>query len=197
MRLKHRYTRDETRARIVEQADALFRQIGYHKTTVADIARELEMSSANIYKFFPSKNAIIEAGAERSLAEMKQIVLRVARSRKKASERLLGVMLAIHDFHRDFFRHKKQIYELVSAANEENWPCARCFKEFFHETVAGLLEEGIRGGEFHRLDVRAVARTLVDCFTWLTHPLLLPELKPEEVESRARAQMQLLKTALA
>lgn len=192
-----RLSREETHARIMDQANALFRQYGYTKTTVADIARELGMSTANIYKFFPSKNAIIEAGADRNLEEIKGILLRVVRAKKGAAERFLGVMLAIYHFHREYFRHERQIYKLVIAATEENWPCVRCFKDFLSGVVAGLVEEGVRAGEFRRLDVHAATRTLLDCFTWLTHPLLLRELKPSEVEPRARAQMQLIKKALA
>src|SRR5262249_16858695 len=61
---------DDTKARIVEVADALFRRIGYGKTTVADIAAELDMSPANVYRFFPSKDAIVQAICRRCLAEV-------------------------------------------------------------------------------------------------------------------------------
>ena len=47
---------EDTRARIMETAETLFRRLGYAKTTVADIASELGMSPANVYRFFPSKN---------------------------------------------------------------------------------------------------------------------------------------------
>ena len=49
---------EATRAAIVATAERLFRALGYQKTTVADIARDLHMSSANIYRFFPSKAAV-------------------------------------------------------------------------------------------------------------------------------------------
>jgi len=44
-------------------AERLFRQIGYQKTTVADIAKELRMSPANVYRFFDSKKSIHEGVA--------------------------------------------------------------------------------------------------------------------------------------
>ena len=47
-----------TRDRIVETAERFFREIGYQKTTVADIAKALRMSPANVYRFFESKKAI-------------------------------------------------------------------------------------------------------------------------------------------
>ena len=49
------------RQRIVQAAIRLHREIGFKKTTVADIARGASMSPANVYRFFPSKQAIEEA----------------------------------------------------------------------------------------------------------------------------------------
>jgi AcrR family transcriptional regulator len=180
----------------MDQAHTLFRQFGYIKTAVADIARELDMSPANIYKFFPSKNAIIEAAADRNLELIKQDLTQVVRAKKGAMNRLLGVVLAIYCFHQDHFRNERQLYKLVIAATEENWPCVRFFNEFLTNTVTEIIAEGIRTGEFRRVDALATTAVLLDCFTWITNPILFKELNPDEVEGRARAQMQLLKKAL-
>ena len=61
---------DDTRERIIETADAMFRRLGFAKTAVADIAAELRMSPANVYRFFSSKNAIVEAICQRCLSEL-------------------------------------------------------------------------------------------------------------------------------
>src|SRR6266545_2649723 len=79
---------DDTRARIMDTAEALFRRLGYAKTAVADIAGELKMSPANVYRFFPSKNAIIEAICQRCLGDLEDTAWAVARSRGSAAERL-------------------------------------------------------------------------------------------------------------
>ena len=71
---------DDTRARIMETAEALFRRLGFAKTAVADIAAELGMSPANVYRFFPSKNAIVEAICQRCLNELDTKAWAVARS---------------------------------------------------------------------------------------------------------------------
>jgi AcrR family transcriptional regulator len=194
---KPSHRREETRARIVDQADALFRQYGYTKTNVADIAGELAMSTANIYKFFPSKNAIIQAAADRNLIQIKERLLRAARMRKSASARLLDIVLSIYTFHEEVFRHERQIYQLVLAATEENWSCVRLFQEFLADLIAGVIEEGVRAREFRRTDPRALTKILLDCFTWITNPILFREIDPKHVESRARAQMKLLQKALS
>ena len=47
----------DTRERILVVAERLFRQIGYQKTTVADIAKELRMSPASRQVFIRAKKA--------------------------------------------------------------------------------------------------------------------------------------------
>src|SRR6201995_6203551 len=60
----------DTRERILVVAERLFRQIGYQKTTVGDIAKELRMSPANVYRFFDSKKAIHEGVARFLMGEV-------------------------------------------------------------------------------------------------------------------------------
>ena len=65
---RHKAESADTRCLILQVAERLFREIGYRKTTVADIAKSLRMSSGNLYRFFESKSAINEAVAERLIA---------------------------------------------------------------------------------------------------------------------------------
>ena len=86
---------DDTRDRIMDVADRLFRQLGFAKTTVADIAAELDMSPANVYRFFASKNAIVEAICRRCLAELDERAWEIARSRGSAVARIERLILEI------------------------------------------------------------------------------------------------------
>ena len=63
MTLISEHIETDTRERILVVAERLFREIGYQKTTVADIAKELRMSPANVYRFFDSKKSIHEGVA--------------------------------------------------------------------------------------------------------------------------------------
>ena len=70
MTLISEHIETDTRERILVVAERLFRQIGYQKTTVADIAKELRMSPANVYRFFDSKKAIHEGVARGLMGEV-------------------------------------------------------------------------------------------------------------------------------
>ena len=70
MTLISEHVETDTRERILVVAERLFRQIGYQKTTVADIAKELRMSPANVYRFFDSKKSIHEGVARTLMGEV-------------------------------------------------------------------------------------------------------------------------------
>ncbi|WGS21739.1 MULTISPECIES: TetR family transcriptional regulator [unclassified Bradyrhizobium] len=82
---------DEARARILEVAEEHFRRIGYHKTSVADIASELGMSPANVYRFFPSRDAINESICGRLVNEVADLAFAIARTNAPAFVRALGL----------------------------------------------------------------------------------------------------------
>ena len=96
MTLVSEHIESDTRERILVVAERLFRQIGYQKTTVADIAKELRMSPANVYRFFDSKKAIHEGVARGLMGEVEEAAQRIARSRGPAAARLRELMKTIH-----------------------------------------------------------------------------------------------------
>ena len=78
MTLIAEHVETDTRERILVVAERLFRQIGYQKTTVADIAKELRMSPANVYRFFDSKKSIHEGVARALMGEVEVEARRIA-----------------------------------------------------------------------------------------------------------------------
>src|SRR5918993_2895824 len=86
----------DTRCRIVETAERFFRTFGYQKTTVADIAKALKMSPANVYRFFDSKKAINEAVAERLMREVEGALEAIACQKAPAAARLRDMIATMH-----------------------------------------------------------------------------------------------------
>ena len=91
---------DDTRVRIMDAAEVCS-AAGFGKTAVADIAAELRMSPANVYRFFPSKNAIVEAICQRCLGELEEKAWAAARSRGSAAERIERLVLETLAYHKD------------------------------------------------------------------------------------------------
>ena len=120
---------DDTRARIMETAEALFRRLGFAKTTVADIAAELRMSPANVYRFFPSKNAIVEAICRQCLSKVEEKAWAVARTKGPAAQRMERLFLEILAYHKENLLIEQRVNEIVVFAIEHMWDTIRSHKE--------------------------------------------------------------------
>jgi AcrR family transcriptional regulator len=180
---------DDTRARIMETADALFRRLGYAKTAVADIAAELGMSPANIYRFFPSKTAIVQAICKRCLGELEDKVWTVARSRGPASQRLERLVLEILGYHKENNLEDQKVNDIVLAAMEESWDAIQAHKEVQRHAIELILRDGIESGEFEPVDPRATSALIMQSYISYCHPVLIAQGLQDghDLESEAQA----------
>jgi AcrR family transcriptional regulator len=189
---------DDTRARIVETAEALFRRLGFAKTTVADIAAELDMSPANVYRFFASKNAIVEAICKRCLSEVEDQAWTVARSKAPAAARLERLVLEILAYHKENFVTEQRVNELVVAAMEQSWDSIRGHKEVLLNVTELILRDGIAAGEFEPVEPRETAQLIMHSVVAYTHPLLVGQCleEGEDIDAQARASVRFLLRAI-
>jgi len=186
---------DDTRARIIETADALFRRLGFAKTAVADIAAELGMSPANVYRFFPSKNAIVEAICRRCLGELDEKAWAIARSRGPAAARLERLVLEILAYHKENLLTDKRVNDIVLVAIEDSWDAIQTHKEVIRNAAELILRDGMDAGEFDKLDPAETSRLLMRSLVAFMHPVLISQClaaDEEDMEAAARATVRFL-----
>jgi TetR/AcrR family transcriptional repressor of uid operon len=62
----------DRRARILDAAERSFCRSGFHRTTMQDVAAEAGMSPGNLYRYFPSKDALVAGLCERDRLSLSQ-----------------------------------------------------------------------------------------------------------------------------
>jgi len=189
---------DDTRERIMATAEVLFRRLGFAKTAVADIAAELRMSPANIYRFFDSKNAIVEAICRRCLAEVEERAWAVARSKAPAAQRMERLILEILAYHKENLVTEQRVNELVVAAIEHSWETIRAHKDAMRNVVELVLRDGIDAGDFEPVDPRETAELIMRSVVPFTNPLVVGQCLEEgdDLEAQARASVRFLLRAI-
>jgi AcrR family transcriptional regulator len=165
----------DTHLRIAEVAERLFGQIGFQKTTVADIARELHMSPANVYRFFSSKAEINEAVARRLLSEIEVLVAAVAKHGGRSSEKLRTAIAAIEKQNAQRFLTNRKLHELVETAFNENWPIVHEHAQKLNTILAEIISRGNNEGEFHVEDSELAALLVRSACIRFCHPRLMVE----------------------
>ena len=189
---------DDTRARIVEAAEALFLRLGYAKTAVADIAAELKMSPANVYRFFPSKNAIVEAICQRCLAEVEEQAWAIARAKGPAADKLERLTLDILKYHIENLFTETRVHDIVLVAMENSWAAIRAHKETIRTVVEVVLRDGIAAGEFEAVDPRQVSEQFMHATVGFCHPVIIAQCLQdgEDLEAAARSTVRFLVRAI-
>ncbi|PWS37899.1 TetR family transcriptional regulator [Falsiroseomonas bella] len=166
---------EETRRRIEDTAERLFKTMGYQKTAVADIARELGMSPANVYRFFPSKSAINEAIAARMLSGLEAEIWDIARGPGPAGERLPALVHTLHRRHLGLFFSERRLHDMVTAAMAEHWGVVERFIHSCTTAIRHVLMDGIAAGEFAPCDAEATAKAIKQAGIAFIHPVLIAE----------------------
>jgi AcrR family transcriptional regulator len=189
---------DDTRARIVEAAEALFLRLGYAKTAVADIAAELKMSPANVYRFFPSKNAIVEAICQRCLEEVEEQAWALARAKTSAADRLERLILGILQYHKENCLTDNRVQDIVLVAIENSWAAIRAHKETLRTVVEVILRDGMATGEFETIDPRQASEEFMRATVSFCHPVLVAQCLQdgEDLEASARSAVRFLLRAI-
>ena len=160
--------------------------MGFAKTAVADIAAELRMSPANIYRFFDSKNAIVEAICRRCLSEVEEKAWAVARSKAPAAQRMERLILEILAYHKENLVTEHRVNELVVAAIEHSWDTIRTHKDAMRNVIELILRDGIDAGEFEPVDPRETAELIMRSVVVFTNPLVVGQCLEEGDDLEAR-----------
>jgi|SRR5579885_2629516 AcrR family transcriptional regulator len=171
----------DTHRLIIEVAERLFRQLGFQKTTVADIARELRMSPANVYRFFAAKSEINAAVCKELLASIEAEAEKIAASRGSTAQRIRNLIASIERAHHKRYMYDRKLHELVEAAITENWPVMAEHTERVAAILEQIIASGMASGELKSGDATLAAHLVSTACIRFCHPRLMVEYdqKPE------------------
>jgi AcrR family transcriptional regulator len=175
MTLVSEHIEPDTRERILVVAERLFREIGYQKTTVADIAKVLRMSPANVYRFFDSKKAIHEGVARTLMGGVEQAAEAIATRRGPAASRLRELMTTIHRMNCERYIGDSKLHEMVEIAMEESWEVCVAHMQRITETIGSVIAEGAASGEFEAPDVPLAAMCACTAMMRYFHPQMIAQ----------------------
>ena len=176
MALVSEHIEPDTRERILVEAERLFREIGYQKTTVADIAKVLRMSPANVYRFFDSKKAIHEGVARGLMGGVEDAAQTIATGRgSTAASRLRELMTTINRMNTERYVVDSKLHEMVEIAMQESWDVCVAHMQRITETIGSVIGEGAATGEFEAPDVPLAAMCACTAMMRFFHPQMIAQ----------------------
>ena len=165
----------DTHERILVVAERLFRQIGYQKTTVADIAKELHMSPANVYRFFESKKAIHAGVARTLMGGVEEAAQAIVARPGPAAERFRELLTTIHVMNSERYVGDSKMHEMVAVAMEENWEVCEAHMVLVTEIIGAMIAQGVASGEFKAADLQLSAMCTTTAMMRFFHPQMIAQ----------------------
>ena len=191
-------SKDAMRERILDAATKRFKHYGYAKTSMAEIAADLQMSPGNLYRYFPGKIDIALAIAEEHGEKQHQQLI------EAANEAGLPAVARLRNiFHLDMVLTYEQIesdprtFELAQIIKTERpaWVNGRLARE--RELVNVVLADGVANGEFDIQDIPTTSEMLQSALMKFRYPQLWSNLKLPALQREFDGVCRLLLVGLA
>lgn len=186
-----------TAASILESAKAQVRRFGEAKTNMVDIARAMGVSHATLYRFYKSKNAVLDAIVQEAMSDEIDMAKTHINAAGPALERLYGLFIDLHYRKRKRFISDQEIHNLHHRILVERPDMIVDYSRMIAKLVEQLVNQAVSKGEWKINDVPRAARVICDAMTVYIHPTLISQLVTTEmpVENMLRASSETLARA--
>jgi AcrR family transcriptional regulator len=151
--------------RILRAAMILFRERGYHGSSMRTLARALRMEAASLYYHFRSKQEILFAILDRTLDDLLAGVGRAVASADGPEARLRAAVRFHVLFHTDSQHQAFLSHSELRSLTQANLRMVLTRRDEYERVFRGLLASGARAGVFQVADVRLTAMAILTMCT--------------------------------
>lgn len=172
--------------RVVEAAHAMFSARGFARTSVAEIAADLDVAPTYLYKFFQSKTAIGEAVCSSILGGIDEALWQVARAQADPARKVMQLFRTMLKESVGMFFAERKLHDLVAQSLEQNWSSIARHQQQIRAVVAHIVDEGVEKRAFDpELDRDEAIEALFWALYPFAHPRVLEQSIDQDLEARA------------
>jgi len=185
--------------RILGIAATHIRRFGLRRTTVVAIAEEAGMSHANVYRYFPSKGALVEAVTEHWLRPVEGLIREIGDGPDPAYDKLERIAVTIQRAHREKVESDPNIFTVFAEATQNGLGVARRHRNKLQVEFSRIIDEGIASGVFAESDHRRALALVFDTLHRFIHPTAVrldADAPRGQLEARLERVLRLVLAAL-
>ena len=134
--------KEPTGARLLDIAAEHVRRHGLSRITVIAVAREAKVSHAAVYRYYASRDALVDAVTAEWLKAVEAQLAGVADSPDPADDKLERMMLLLARLYRDRLDDEPNLYEAWLDAAREARPVMRRHRRKLRQLIERIIEEG-------------------------------------------------------
>ncbi len=157
--------------RILDAAAGQIRRDGAQRVSIVRIAGELGMSHANVYRYFPSKEALVDAVTGQWLKPVEASLRIVADGPDPAYDKLERMLFGLNRAYRAKLEADDKIFALFAASVDSGRGFARKHRLKVQSEIQRVVEDGLSSGVFQQPDQRRALALVYDVMHRFIHPV--------------------------
>lgn len=186
--------------RLLAIADDHLKRFGPRQITVVNIADAAGMTHANVYRYFTSKAALIDAVAGQWLKRLEALIADIADAPDPADDKLERLIQAWARTHRDLLVENRHLLDVYCAATETSRPLVRKHRARMRQLIERVVDEGIATGKFEPRDREKALGFVSDAAYRFINPLAVrldADVPKDILDHRLAAMIRVVQRALA
>lgn len=160
-------------SRILAVAAEHVRRFGAARTTIVGVAAEAGMTHANVYRYFPSKIALMEEITAAWLRPLEAKLREAAEGADPAYDKLERMLLAVHRAYREKLDADPALFDLLIDSLMKERASARKHRARVQSEMQRVVEEGVASSAFAMADRRRALALVFDASHRFIHPVAL------------------------
>jgi len=160
----------DPKGRLLAIATEHLRRGGAKRVRLVAVAEEAGMTHANVYRYFTSRDDLLDAVVTAALRPVEAHLADVAGAPDPADDKLERMIFALARGYRDLLEREPRVFECYASAAAGNRPLARRHLGRVRRLFGDVIDEGRVAGIFEVSDRDAALAFLVDALHRFTQP---------------------------
>ncbi|MGH2349557.1 MAG: TetR/AcrR family transcriptional regulator [bacterium] len=153
---------------LIAAAIRLFRECGYHATSMQDLAEAVGVQRGSLYHYITAKEDLLWAIMDRTFARLLGAVEPVAKGNGTAAERLRRAIAAHLEVAAAVPDEMTILHvELKSLGNARRRQMV-ALRDRYEDLFRAMIRDGIRAGEFSKIDAKGSVFAILGACNWFT-----------------------------
>lgn len=161
----------DPKSRLLTIAAEHLQRSGRNRVRLVAVAEEAGMTHANVYRYFSSRDDMLDAVVAAALKPVETHLADLAGAPDPADDKLERMIFALARDYRDFLERNPMTFELFAEAVAGNRVLARRHLGRVRRFFSDAIDEGLVAGIFAVSDRDAALAFLVDALHRFTHPV--------------------------
>lgn len=171
--MKNQHEPMSLRDKAVEKARERVQRDGFDTLKLSDVARDLNVTHAALYRYFTDKQDLIDAINIQWMEKINSELQVICDQDDPATSRIRRWFLALYEMRRDKVLKNAKEYASYMRTEELHRPCAQHDALERKEQLVGLVRAAMDAGQLRRDDAHSVAGLLLSATDHFIHPAFI------------------------